>query len=285
MKLVRFTVDAAPPELGLCNGSAVAPIRQQVPDAPENMAGLIARWDEFRAALSEISEFAHPLGDVTLLAPIERPGKILAIGLNYADHAAEAGITPPTEQMWFSKPGTAVNGPFSPIERPMASTALDYEAELVMVIGKRCRHVSRENARDVIFGYCVGNDVSVRDWQVKTTQVMLGKSFDTHAPFGPWIVTADEIDPSDLAITAHVNEQLRQSSRTRHFIFDCADQVALLSQAMTLEPGDIMFTGTPSGVGCLMTPPHWLKAGDVVRIEIEGIGAIENRVVDELPST
>jgi 2-keto-4-pentenoate hydratase/2-oxohepta-3-ene-1,7-dioic acid hydratase in catechol pathway len=149
------------------------------------------------------------------------------------------------------------------------------------VIGRRCRHVSREEARTVIFGYCVGNDVTVRDWQFKTSQFVLGKSFDTHAPIGPWIVTADAIDPHNLEIRSYVNGEERQHSNTRHFIFDCYAMVEHLSKAMTLEPGDLIFTGTPSGVGAVMKPPKFLAAGDVVRVEIDGIGAIENHVVNE----
>ncbi len=159
---------------------------------------------------------------------------------------------------------------------------MDYEAELVFVIGKRCRHVSAADAPGVVFGYCAGNDVSVRDWQFRTPQYMLGKSFDTHAPFGPWIVTADEIgDPHTLGIRSFVNGELRQNSNTKHLIFKVWDQIALVSQAMTLEPGDIVFTGTPGGVGVAMTPPSFLKIGDRVRVEIDRIGAIEATIVPE----
>lgn len=281
MKLVRFSTGDAAPMLGVCDGEAVAAISDTVMDAPGEMPELIANWDHFFPLLRGITAFSHPLGNVRLHAPIARPGKILGIGLNYADHAEEAGIAVPSDQMWFSKAVTAVNGPFDPIERPKVSQALDYEAELVAVIGRRGRHFGKAEASAAIFGYCVGNDVSVRDWQMKTSQFVLGKSFDTHAPFGPWIVTADEIDAADLEISSYVNGERRQHSRTRHLIFDCADQVALLSQVMTLEPGDILFTGTPGGVGAAMTPPRWLTPGDIVRVEIEGIGAIENRIVDE----
>jgi 2-keto-4-pentenoate hydratase/2-oxohepta-3-ene-1,7-dioic acid hydratase in catechol pathway len=167
------------------------------------------------------------------------------------------------------------------VQLPRVSTSLDYEAELVFVIGKKCRHVSRDQAAAVIFGYCIGNDVSVRDWQFKTSQFILGKSFDTHAPIGPWIVTPEAIDPHNLDIRCLVNGDERQSSNTRHFIFDCYAMVEHLSKVMTLEPGDLIFTGTPAGVGAARKPPLWLREGDVVRIEIEGIGAIENRIVRE----
>jgi 2-keto-4-pentenoate hydratase/2-oxohepta-3-ene-1,7-dioic acid hydratase in catechol pathway len=185
----------------------------------------------------------------------------------------------PKDQTWFSMPPTAANGPFDPIALPRVSDQLDYEAELVVVIGKSCRYADKSAAAGAIFGYCVGNDVSVRDWQFRTTQFVLGKSFDTHAPHGPWIVTADEIDPLTLDIECQVNGEVRQKSNTRHMIFDPVSQVEHLSQAMTLEPGDLLFTGTPDGVGAVRKPPLWLKAGDSVRTTISGIGSIENHVL------
>jgi len=174
---------------------------------------------------------------------------------------------------------TAANGPYDPVDRPKVSEQLDYEAELVVVIGMRCRHVSETDAAGAIFGYCVGNDFSVRDWQWRTPQWMIGKSFDTHAPFGPAIVTADEIgDAPKLRIRAFVNGETLQDSNTGNLIFPVAAMIAHLSQVMTLEPGDIIFTGTPSGVGAMRKPPLWLKPGDIVRVEIEKLGHIENKV-------
>jgi 2-keto-4-pentenoate hydratase/2-oxohepta-3-ene-1,7-dioic acid hydratase in catechol pathway len=173
---------------------------------------------------------------------------------------------------------TAANGPFDAIEFPAVSQDLDYEAELVVVIGKRCRNVPQARVAEAIFGYCVGNDVSVRDWQKRTPQWTIGKSFDTHAPFGPWITTADEVNTSSLGIRSFVNGEQRQSSNTSQMLFDCAAQIEHLSQAMTLEPGDLIYTGTPAGVGMAHNPPVYLKPGDVVRVEIDGLGAIENRV-------
>ena len=218
-----------------------------------------------------------PLSQVRLLAPIPRPGKIFAIGLNYADHIEESKMGTPERQVWFTKAQTSVNGPFDPVQVPRVSQAVDYEAEMVAVIGKRGKHISREDAAAHIFGYCVGNDVTERLWQHATPQWSLGKSFDTHAPFGPWITTGDAVDPHALNIRCTVNGEERQSSNTRHLVFDVFDQVAHLSQAMTLEPGDVIFTGTPGGIGAAMNPRRFLKAGDVVRVEIEGLGAIENR--------
>jgi len=282
MKLARFDVGHGP-RLGLVDGDGVALLSDRIAGLPADTIGLIARWGEFAARAEAVRGKAdYALADVRLLAPIRRPGKILAIGLNYADHVAEAGIARPEHQLWFTKAATAANGPYDPIERPIASAALDYEAELVIVIGKGGRHISREAAPGAVFGYCVGNDISVRDWQMRSGQFMIGKSFDTHAPFGPWIVTADELDPGDLAIRSFVNGEKRQDSNTSHLIFDGPAQIEHVSQAMTLEPGDLIFTGTPGGVGMAMKPPKFLKAGDRVRVEIDGIGFIENPVVDEV---
>jgi 2-keto-4-pentenoate hydratase/2-oxohepta-3-ene-1,7-dioic acid hydratase in catechol pathway len=227
-----------------------------------------------------------PLAEVRLEAPIRRPPKFLAVGLNYADHVAESGREVPAHPTLFNKQSTCVTGPHDPIHLPRASSALDYEGELGFVIGRRCRHVSRENAADVIAGYLVVDDVSVRDWQLRIPTWTIGKSFDTHGPTGPWIVTADELrDPHRSALRTWVNGELRQESNTKELIFDCFALVEHISTAFTLEPGDVIATGTPGGVGIGMKPPQLLSAGDVVRIEIEGIGAIENTVVDEPAET
>jgi 2-keto-4-pentenoate hydratase/2-oxohepta-3-ene-1,7-dioic acid hydratase in catechol pathway len=269
--------------LGVAVGNGLVDIEKRTSIKIASMIDLMGKWTEIRAEL-QLLESAEPdvrLQDIKLLSPVERPGKIMGIGLNYRDHAAEANMALPSEQMWFSKPATAVNTPTGDIDLPIVSDQLDYEAELVVVIGKRCRHVPRNKASEVIFGFCAGNDVSVRDWQFKTSQFILGKSFDTHAPIGPWVVTSDSIDPHRLDIRCTVNGEERQHSNTRHFIFDCYAMVETLSKVMTLEPGDILFTGTPAGVGAVRKPPLWLVTGDIVRVEIEGIGAIENRVVRE----
>jgi 2-keto-4-pentenoate hydratase/2-oxohepta-3-ene-1,7-dioic acid hydratase in catechol pathway len=285
LKLVTFSRSSGPLTLGVTDGVAVTAIAGRIPGAPNDMIALIDRWPAWQKQLETITTFDYPLRELRLHAPVPRPGKIFGIGMNYADHAAEAGGEPPKDQIWFSKAVTAVTGPYDPVERPIVSHMLDYEGELVAVVGKRCRHASAAQALEAIFGYSVGNDVSVRDWQLRTSQYVLGKSFDTHAPFGPWIVTADSIDPGDLEIATFVNGERRQHSRTRQLIFDCAAQIAHLSKAMTLEPGDVIFTGTPAGVGGARKPPAWLQRGDVVRVEIEGVGAIENPIVDEPAAT
>jgi 2-keto-4-pentenoate hydratase/2-oxohepta-3-ene-1,7-dioic acid hydratase in catechol pathway len=247
------------------------------------MIELISGWEDFHPAIRALSttDPDYDSSEITLRAPISRPGKIMGIGLNYADHAAEANMELPKDQLWFSKPATAIADPFGAVLLPKVSVALDYEVELVLVIGKKCKHVSRSDAHAVIFGYCVGNDVSVRDWQFKTSQFILGKSFDTHAPIGPWLVTADCINAHELGIRCFVNGEERQSSNTRHFVFDCFAMVEHLTKVMTLEPGDILFTGTPSGVGATRNPPVWLREGDRVRSEIDGIGHMENTIVRE----
>ena len=282
MKLAQFS-KAGRNGLGWVLEDGVVDLRERLPKQVTTMVDLIERWEEVRPILQSwgASKPDFQLQDVTFRAPISRPGKIMGIGLNYADHAAEAHMELPKDQLWFSKPATAIAAPFGAVHLPKVSDNLDYEAELIFVIGRRCRHASRTEAAGAIFGYSVGNDVSVRDWQFKTSQFILGKSFDTHAPIGPWIITADSIDANNLGIRCLVNGEERQKSNTRHFIFDCPAIVEHLSKVMTLEPGDIIFTGTPAGVGAVRKPPMWLKEGDHVRVEIEGIGHIENVIVRE----
>jgi 2-keto-4-pentenoate hydratase/2-oxohepta-3-ene-1,7-dioic acid hydratase in catechol pathway len=223
------------------------------------------------------------LDDVRLLAPVPRPAKVLAIGMNYANHIAEIGREPPEYQYWFNKQRTCVVGPGVPIVVPRVSNMVDYEGELAVVIGRRCRYLTVDRAIDVIAGYTVMNDVSVRDWQWRTPTFTIGKSFDTHGPMGPWFVTPDEIrDPQDLALRTWVNGDLRQDSSTSEMIFSVAEQVSYLSTGFTLEAGDVILTGTPAGVGAASDPPRWLVPGDVVRISIEGIGTLENPVVADI---
>ena len=222
------------------------------------------------------------LADAVLLAPIERPGKYLAIGMNYRAHAEEAaklGVATPERQLWFNKQTTCIAGPYDAID-PGVTEKLDYEVELGVVLGRAAKNVSEEDAPDHVFGYLVANDVSARDWQFHSQTFTIGKSFDTHGPIGPWIVTADEItDPHSLDIRCFVNGELRQHSNTEQLIHSIWAQIAYLSTAFTLEPGDLIATGTPEGVGVAMIPPCFLTAGDVVRCEIDEIGAIENRVL------
>lgn len=284
MKLATYTVNGGKARIGLVVGEGLLDVARHLPQAPGTMLGLLEALPGLRADLDKIASARadHKLSDVRLLAPIPRPGKILALGLNYRDHALEASIALPEVQTWFAKMTTSANDPYANIDLPSVSTKLDYEAELAIVIGKKVRHATREQAKAATAGYCCANDVSVRDWQLRVSQFVVGKSFDTHCPFGPWITSADEIaDPQALAIKATVNGEVRQDSNTREMVFDVYAMIEHLSQAMTLEPGDLLLTGTPAGVGAVSKPPRYLKAGDVVRIEIEGLGAIENRVEPE----
>ncbi len=223
-----------------------------------------------------------PLNQVTLHAPVPRPGKYLGISLNYADHIEETGRDKPEYPSFFTKQSTCVIGPGEAIHRPKVSDKLDYEGELAFVIGTRCRHVPVDKAHQVIAGFTIANDVSVRDWQFRSSTFTLGKSFDTHGPLGPWIVTADEIgDPHNLDLKTWIDDELRQHANTGQMLFNCYEMIAYLSQAMTLEPGDVIATGTPAGVGVKMKPRGYLLPGQTARIEIEGIGTLINPVIDE----
>lgn len=284
MKLATFT-DRTGTRIGLVVEDQIVDLSRVRPELPTDMIAFLAAGhealDAARAALKG-SSGRLKLKDVRLGPPVPKPGKFLAIGLNYADHVAESGLAKPAHPLFFNKQTTCVTGPFDPILMPRDSEQVDYEGEMGFVIGKRCRRVVRKHAHEVIAGYCVINDVSIRDWQFRAQTFTLGKSFDSHGPTGPWIVTPDELgDPHRLEIRTWVNGELRQNSSTNQLIYDCFDQVVALSQACTLEPGDIVSTGTPGGVGMGFKPPKYLKVGDMVKIEIEGIGAIENRVEPE----
>lgn len=236
-------------------------------------------------ALEAGTAVTYPLADVRLEAPIPNPSKFLGIGLNYRKHVEEArehGINVPDTQVWFNKQVSCITGPFDPVHLPKVSDKLDYEAELGVVIGRRCRHVSVADAPAMIAGYLICNDVTVRDWQMRSPTMMLGKSFNTHGPIGPWLVTTDEIrDPHALRLRMLVNGEVRQDACTDEMIYNIWDQIVYLSTVMTLEPGDVLATGTPSGVGGAMKPPRYLAPGDVMRVEIGGIGHIENTVISE----
>jgi 2-keto-4-pentenoate hydratase/2-oxohepta-3-ene-1,7-dioic acid hydratase in catechol pathway len=284
MRLVTFTHQGST-RVGAADGDAVVDLAAAAPALPRDMIGFLtagaAALDAAHGAIAS-KKARIPLAAVRLEAPVPHPGKFLAIGLNYADHVAESGMEKPWVPVFFNKQATCVVGPSHDVHLPRASSLLDYEGELAFVIGRRCRHVPRDRAAEVIAGYTIVNDVSVRDWQLRTPTMTMGKSFDTHGPMGPWLVTPDEVgDPHALALRTWVNGELRQHSNTAQLIFDCFAQVEHLSTAFTLEPGDVITTGTPAGVGGAMKPPRFLVAGDVVRIEIERLGTIENRVVPE----
>ena len=243
------------------------------------------------AAASHLRVVGHRLSDVRLLPPLRRPGKFLGIGMNYHSHIEEMRgkgqtIPDPSNQLWFNKQISCIVGPYDTVHLPRLSEQLDYEGELGVVIGRRCRHVTRETAPSVVAGYLVVNDFSVRDWQRRSPTATLGKSFDTHGPIGPWLTTSDEVpNPEALHIRTLVDGQIVQDGSTSEMVNGIADIIAYLSSVMTLEPGDILATGTPRGVGAGRVPPVWLRAGQTVRVEVEGLGFLENRVIDEPQSS
>ena len=283
MQLVTFSHEGST-RTGRLDGDTVVDLAAA--GLPADMLALLEGGDD---ALSRARDADGPrieTDQLRLEAPIARPPKILAVGLNYADHIEETGRDTPKVPIIFNKQSLSASGPFDPIHLPRASHRLDYEGELGLVIGRACRHVPRERAHEVVAGYVVVNDVSVRDWQVKSPTMMMGKSWDTHCPFGPAIVTPDEVgDPHTLDLQTLVNGEVRQSTNTKNLIFDCYDLIEHLSTAFTLEPGDVISTGTCGGVAIGFKPPKFLVAGDVVRVEIEKLGSIENTVVDEPADT
>ena len=283
MKLVTFTHNQQTRVGAVLDGAVVDSLG--CTDIPAGMIEFLsAGANALRAmqALIDSGEARIALAEVKLHAPVPRPGKYLGIALNYADHIAETGWEQPKYPSFFTKQSTCVIGCGDAIHRPKVSDKLDYEGELAFVIGKRCRHVPVDKAHQVIAGFTIANDVSVRDWQVRSPTMTIGKSFDTCGPLGPWLVTPDELgDPHNLAIKTWIDDELRQDANTRQMIFNCYDMIAYLSQAMTLEPGDVITTGTPAGVGVKMQPRGFMKPGQTARIGIEGIGALFNPVIEE----
>ncbi len=255
------------------------------PELPSSVRELLALGPEAQhrawEALSR-GTVRHDPAHATLLAPVPDPRKIICLGLNYRDHAVETGSRIPSEPILFSKYPTTLIGHLGEIVLPEVSTEVDYEAELVIVVGRAGRHVPRERALDYVAGYTIGHDVSARDWQLHKPgkQWMVGKTFDTFAPVGPALVAASEVpDPHNLGIRLRLNGKTMQDSNTNQLIFRTDEILSYLSQIFTLEPGDLIFTGTPSGVGMARKPPVWLQPGDVVEVEIDGLGVLRNPVV------
>jgi 2-keto-4-pentenoate hydratase/2-oxohepta-3-ene-1,7-dioic acid hydratase in catechol pathway len=281
MKLCRF-VESNSTRIGRVVDRDVIDL-SGFPGVTGSMREFIAELPSRRAAIEAADGPRFSIDKVRLVAPINDPQKYLAIGMNYkahADEAAAAGHPVPTSQLWFNKQTSCINGPYDVVRIPKVSDKIDYEAELAFVIGRRCRRVSATEARQFIAGYMVANDVSVRDWQLRSPTFTLGKSFDTHGPIGPWLTTDDEIaDPHALNMWLTVNGEERQRTSTADMIYNIYAQIEYLSTAMTLEPGDIIATGTPSGVGIARN--KFLTAGDVVRVEIDKLGAIENQFLPE----
>jgi 2-keto-4-pentenoate hydratase/2-oxohepta-3-ene-1,7-dioic acid hydratase in catechol pathway len=254
------------------------------PESPSSVRELIALGQAWQLRVWESlprGPVRHDPESVTLLAPVHDPRKIVCLGLNYRDHAAESGMEPPPEPVLFSKYPTALIGHLGTIVLPPVSQEVDYEAELVVVVGQGGKNIPRERAMSHVAGYAVGHDVSARDWQLNKPgkQWMAGKTFDTFAPIGPELVTTDEVpDPQALGIRLRLNGQTMQDSNTSQLIFGVGYVISYLSNVFTLEPGDLIFTGTPPGVGMARKPPVWLKDGDVVEVEIDGVGTLRNSV-------
>lgn len=285
MRLVTFDKDGHPTS-GVRKDDAVVDLSIAAPDLPGDWPAIFAAGalDRVAEAVADAGpEALVPAAEATLMVPIPRPPKILCIGLNYRTHAEETGMEIPDYPIIFTRYPTSLTAHDAPLLRPAASHQLDFEAELVAVIGTAGRHISKERALDHVAGYSICNEGSVRDFQFKSSQWAMGKNFDRSGSFGPEIVTADELPPGavGLYVRSRLNGELMQDGNTDDLIFDIATLVSEISEVMTLEPGDVIITGTPFGVGFVRKPPLFMKAGDVCEIEIEGIGILRNNVIDE----
>jgi len=279
VKLVTYQ-NAAGPRVAAVRGSDYIDLNQTDPSLPATLKELIALGPVGISKAADAMQRGTPIvGEVRLLAPIPDPQKVICVGLNYADHAKESGQEPPEEPVFFCKFPTAVAAHGDSIRLPKQSSEVDYEAELVVVIGRGGRDIAKDKAMEHVAGYCPGHDVSARDWQLRKPgkQWLLGKTFDTFAPFGPAMTTADEVpDPQNLRIQLRLNGATMQDSTTKQLIFRIDELIAYLSQVCTLSPGDVIFTGTPPGVGAARKPPVFLKPGDVAEVEIEKLGTLSN---------
>lgn len=288
MRLIAFD-NGTEATLGVKQGDEVVDLSIAAPDLPRDLRGLLAQGPDALAAAARAAEQAaaaarRPLLGLDYLPPAWNPSKTICLGLNYVDHAAEGGFTPPDYPTLFMRGPSSFVGHGHPIVRPLASTKLDYEAELVAVIGRRARHVAEAEALSVVAGYSIFNDASVRDYQRLTPQWTIGKNFDATGGFGPEFVSADELPPGarGLGIRSRLNGRVMQNANTEDMIFSVAKTIALITACLTLEPGDVLVMGTPAGVGYARTPPVFMRDGDVCEIEIEGIGVLSNPVRDEV---
>ncbi len=289
MKIVAFEGQGGP-RLGVVEGSEVVDLTAADSNAPTDLGAWLAKNNGDTKPLADIAKRApqgarKPLAGLTYALPVGRPGKILCLGLNYLDHVKEGPNRDniPKFPTIFMRSRTSLVPHGQPILRPQVTETLDYEAELILVVGKRAKHLTAANATSCIAGYSCGNEGSVREFQRKTTQWDMGKNFDRTGGFGPWLVTADELPPAakGLKIESRLNGKVMQSDNTDNMMFPIVDLLVYVTQGMTLEPGDIIFTGTPSGVGHARQPPVFMKNGDTCEIEIQGIGVLRNPVVDE----
>lgn len=288
MKLMMFSTAGSAPRLGVQTDTGIVDVAAVDAKLPSSIMAVIAGGDAAKSAVAAAAARApasavHALSSVTVALPIAQPPKFICVGLNYLEHAKEGGHPPPTYPSFFNRFDSSLVAHGAPVIRPKISDQLDYECELTIVVGKGGRHIPEARALDHVFGYTIFNDVSVRDFQRKTTQWLAGKNFDGTGPLGPVVVTADALPPgaTPLRITTRVSGKTMQDSNTSDMIFPVARIVTLLSEFMTLEPGDMIATGTPQGVAHARKPPAWMKAGDVVEIEIEGIGVLSNPIRDE----
>ena len=244
--------------------------------------------DPYFALVAKAMQSSNPatgqMADITFRTLIERPGKIVCMGLNYADHAKEGGNARPEYPSFFMRGPNSLTAHEAPIIRPTVSDKLDYEAELAFIVGKKARNLTKENALNCVAGYSIFNDASLRDYQRKTNQWTIGKNFDQTGAFGPWLVTPDELPTGahGLQIQSRLNGNLMQNANTKDFLWGVAETIQLITECMTLEPGDVVITGTPAGVGYARTPPVFMKPGDVCEIEIEGIGVLQNPIKDQI---
>lgn len=276
--------------LGVVLDGAAVDLADLLPHMPASITELLARPPaviaEAVAAAQAHPERALPLGLLQLLPPVTHPGKIICLGLNYADHAAEGGNARPAYPSFFLRTAASLVGHGAPIVRPRVSTQLDFEAELAVIIGRRCRHLSAENALEAVAGYSCFNDGSVRDYQRLSSQWTIGKNFDGTGAFGPFFVPAADLPPgaAGLRIESRLNGQVMQSSNTGEMLFPVAETLRLLTEVMTLEAGDVIMMGTPAGVGYARKPPVWMRPGDTVEVEIEGIGTLSNPIAEDGPA-
>lgn len=285
MRFITY-IQGGQQRLGVVTGQEVIDLNQAQPQISADLrTALRAGQDLTGAAKAAIASSAKrvPLASVQLAPVLPEPGKIVCLGLNYYDHAKEGGREKPVYPWFFLRCASSLLAPNAKALRPKVSERLDWEAELAVVIGKTVKHCTMDNALDAVFGYSVFKDISVRDYQKKTPQWSIGKNFDRTGPFGPALVTADELPAgaTDLRIQARLNGQVMQDANTRDMIWGVAETIQLLTECMTLEPGDVIVMGTPAGVGQARTPPVWMKHGDVVEIEIENIGLLRNTIEDE----
>ncbi len=288
MRLVTFDQNGAA-RLGVCVGDSVVDLSKAAPDLPRDLVALIRAGKDAFAAAERAAKNAPAAARIALarlkfLPPVTHPGKIICLGLNYVDHAAEGGHAKPSYPSFFTRAVTSLAAHREPIVRPPCSTQLDYEAELAVVVGRNARHVKEADALAIVAGYSCFNDGSIRDYQRKTGQWTIGKNFDRTGGFGPWMVTPEEVPAGavGLSIQSRLNGQVMQDANTRDMLFPVAETIVLLTECLTLEPGDVIVMGTPAGVGYARKPPVWMKQGDTIEIDIEGIGVLSNPIRDEI---